>query len=290
MPIEITPDVVRQVAARLGLQPSAIITPQMQQVIRQLQAQLGLPETGFPDGRLLQQLGVPLGPRARRAAPPMQSAAPPAPPRTVTSEAAKVISKTFGGPPSTPRTPPDEGLRKTQQMLNAYFKGHVIEEDGITGPHTTGAITEFQKAEGLAETGRMDDKTHDLLVKRTSGDSSWLSDVGDWFGRQLHRTGADDDAWKAETQELGQQAQDIISRAINTEMNQGTLKGLNKLLNDAGYPKAATAVLAAKPVPKKPAGKTAASGSIGYFPDPYFGRYPAMLGPWWLQPHPIAGW
>jgi peptidoglycan hydrolase-like protein with peptidoglycan-binding domain len=82
------------------------------------------------------------------------------------TDAVKVISKTFGGPPSTPGTGPDEGVKKNQQMLNSYFGSHVLNVDGYAEQLTTGAIKEFQKAEGLEATGTMDSTTHDLLVKR----------------------------------------------------------------------------------------------------------------------------
>jgi peptidoglycan hydrolase-like protein with peptidoglycan-binding domain len=269
-PVSVTPDVVSQIAARLNLRTNGLITPEMQQAIKGLQAQLGLPQTGFPDARVLQQLGIGV-----HAAPARTRLSAPA---TPTKEAANVVSKTFGGPPSTPATGPDEGLRKTQQMLNAYFKGHVIEEDGIAGPHTTGAITEFQKAEGLEPTGRMDSATHDLLAKRTSGgDSPSPGGILSW----LHKTGVGDGDWKAETQSLGQFDQDVIAKVISSESNQGIVKRVGKMLGDAGFPKAAAAVLVK-------AGGTATTG-FGYFSDPYFGWSPeaygayGAYGPWWPQ-------
>ena len=41
-------------------------------------------------------------------------------------------------------------------MLQGYYKGAI---DGIPGPQTRAAITEYQKAQGLPQTGRMDTQT-----------------------------------------------------------------------------------------------------------------------------------
>jgi hypothetical protein len=51
-----------------------------------------------------------------------------------------------------------EQVRELQKILNdkGYEAGPV---DGIIGPRTTNAITEFQKSEGLASTGSADEET-----------------------------------------------------------------------------------------------------------------------------------
>lgn len=261
-PQTISPEMVKEAARRLNavfgtnFRVDGITTTEMQRTIKSVQQQFGWSPTGFPDAKLLAQLG--------RI---MRDAAQPG----VVTDAAKVISKTFGGPPSTPATGPDEGVKKTQQMLNSYFKNHVLSEDGYLGPLTTGAIKEFQKAEGLQDTGSMDDKTHDLLVKRANDGAPWLS----------HKTGAaGGNDWKAETQSLPQFSQDVLGKIVSSETNPRTLKSVGKILGAAGYPKTAAAVLA------KAGG---ASATSGFFPDPYYGYYPLLYGPWWTAYGPY-GW
>lgn len=251
-------EVARQLNATFGtnLRVDGIITTEMQRTIKSVQQQLGMAPTGFPDGRLIAQLGKIARDTAKAP---------------VMTDVAKVISKTFGGPPSSPKTGPDEGVKKTQQMLNSYFKSHALSEDGYLGPLTTGAIKEFQKAEGLQDTGSMDDATHDLLVKRASDGAPWLSP----------RTGASGgDDWKAETQDLPQFSQDVLGKIISSEANSRTLKSVGKILGAAGYPKAAAVVLA------KAGG---ASATSGFFPDPYYGYYPLTHGPRWTTYGPY-GW
>ena len=41
-------------------------------------------------------------------------------------------------------------------MLQGYYKGAI---DGIPGPQTRAAITKYQKAQGLPQTGQMDTQT-----------------------------------------------------------------------------------------------------------------------------------
>jgi peptidoglycan hydrolase-like protein with peptidoglycan-binding domain len=82
--------------------------------------------------------------------------------------AQNLISKTFGGPPSMPKTKSggaDFGVQETQHMLNTFFQGHVIKEDGKMGPRTKDAIVQFQQAQKLPQTGIVDQKTHDFLVQ-----------------------------------------------------------------------------------------------------------------------------
>src|SRR5208282_3571895 len=67
------------------------------------------------------------------------------------------------------------------------------------------------------------------------------------LARSTDLTGAaGDDSWKAETQDLGPFPQSVIARIIQAETDQRTLKSVAKVLGDAGYPKAAAAVLASK--------------------------------------------
>lgn len=263
-PQSISPEMVKNAARLLNavfgmnLRADGIITTEMQQAIKSAQQQMGLQPTGFPDAKFLALF------RARNV---------PVPKSSATDDATKIISKTFGGPPSTPATGPDAGVKKTQQMLNSYFKSHVLGEDGYLDLLTTGAIKEFQKAEGLQDTGTVDDKTHDLLVKRVTEGLSSLSDAGSWFPHKTGAAGGDD--WKSETQDLPQFSQDVLGKIISSETNVRTLKSVGKVLGAAGYPKAAAAVLAK-------AG--AAPVTSGFFPDPYYGLYPLAHGPWWADP------
>jgi peptidoglycan hydrolase-like protein with peptidoglycan-binding domain len=280
-PLTVTPEMVREAARQINavfgtsLRADGIISPEMQQIVKQVQQQAGLPATGYPDARLISALGT-LFARAGRAHPGGQTK--PAAKPTVIADAANMISKTFGGPASTASTGPDEGVKKAQQLLNAYFKGHILDEDGIMGPKTIGAITEFQQALGLPTTGKMDDKTHDMLVRLTSESGSLLHDIGSWFGHAGdHATGAGSPGWATETIKLGQAAQAVIDRAIS-ENDPRTLTGLSRALKAAGFPQAAAAT-----APKS--GATATTGGPGYFPDPFFGWYgswadPYTFGPW----------
>jgi uncharacterized membrane protein YgcG len=154
----------------------------------------------------------------------------------VKAEATNFISKTFGGPPSAPKGKPggaDFGVRETQRMLNVFFQGHVIEEDGKMGPRTKDAIVQFQQAQKLPATGIVDSKTHDFLVQVATP----LTRTA--FFSQLH-VGIDQDDWKAETASLGKAAQDIISHAIS-EGDPHTLRSLSKTLSAAGFSRAARA-------------------------------------------------
>jgi hypothetical protein len=163
--------------------------------------------------------------------------------------AQNLISKTFGGPPSMPKTKSggaDFGVQETQHMLNTFFQGHVIKEDGKMGPRTKDAIVQFQQAQKLPQTGIVDQKTHDFLVQistplttnpltqasssRTSFFPSARTSVGALGGGD----------WKAETASLGKAAQDIISHAIS-EGDPRTLTPLSKLLAAAGFSQAASA-------------------------------------------------
>jgi peptidoglycan hydrolase-like protein with peptidoglycan-binding domain len=153
---------------------------------------------------------------------------------------------------------------------------------------TTGAIKAFQKAQGLEDTGIMDSKTHDLLAKHSSVQESaaaMQAQLQAAFGgtaavthamdaADLTGVAVSDDSWRAETQSLGQFSQDVIAKVISSETNQRTLKSVGKVLGDAGYPKAAAAVLA------KSGG---AAATTGFFPDPYYGYYPLVHGPWWAD-------
>jgi peptidoglycan hydrolase-like protein with peptidoglycan-binding domain len=59
----------------------------------------------------------------------------------------------------------DKGVQDAQKMLNTFFQGHVIAEDGKIGPHTIDALKQFQAAQKLPVTGLIDDRTHDFLVQ-----------------------------------------------------------------------------------------------------------------------------
>lgn len=280
-PLAVTPEMVRQIAEQLNavfgtnLRTDGIINPDVQQVIKQVQAELGLPQTGFPDARLLSALGAAHKAHHRKMAKPATSSL---------SEATNVISKTFGGPASTPSTGPDEGVKKAQALLNAYFKDHILDENGIMSPKTIGAIIEFQKALGLPTTGKVDDKTYDMLVRLTSEGGSLFEGSGSWLPlRPTHLTGAPVGGaggdWKSETEKLGHAAQDVIDKAIS-ESDPKTLTGLSRALKAAGFAQAAAAT-----APKTGAGTTATTGGPGYFPDPFFGWYGS-----WADPYTFGRW
>jgi len=122
---------------------------------------------------------VPTAPSSQPQAMPAQRRGPP-PPRSqwqqpppqqhpqADSTVTNLVSKTFGGPPSSPVTKPggaDKGVQDAQKMLNTFFQGHVIDEDGKIGPHTIDAIKQFQAAQKLPVTGIIDGTTHDFLVQ-----------------------------------------------------------------------------------------------------------------------------
>jgi len=249
VPQAVTPDMVNEVIIRINdlfqlrIPAVGLVTADVKQAVAGVQKQLGLQPTGFPDARLLQQLRI-IGTLPERA--PMQvqqQAQVKTPVAPATTQVTNFLSKTFGGPPSSPATGADEGVRKTQRLLNQYFKRNVLVEDGILWTHTTGAIKEFQQVEGLPVTGIMDDKTHDLLEKILTDREG----QPDWW-QSIYRTGAADSsskdaAWLTETKELGPAAQAVISKAI-TEANPRTLQSLNKVFSSAGFPQAAAAVSA----------------------------------------------
>jgi peptidoglycan hydrolase-like protein with peptidoglycan-binding domain len=314
-PQMISPATVRRIATQLNaifgtnFRADGIVTAEMQRTIKSVQQQLGMPQTGFPDARLIAQLA-----RITR-----DEAKP-----SVVADATKVISKTFGGPPSTSAASPDEGVRKTQQMLNSYFKSRgrpsdTIDDDGYAGPLTTGAIQKFQRAEGLEATGNADGNTRNLLAKKSQdlhqgvfateaqraqeSAAAMQAQLQSAFGgistisHGVDATGVDagdpsgyaalvgappsdsDGGWKSETQDLGQGAQAVIAKIIATETNQNTLKSVSKALSAAGYPKAASAVLASKG-----GGAATATGFYGGFE-------PFAYGPWWADSYgPYGQW
>lgn len=105
---------------------------------------------------------------AQSLAQPRRQPIPRKPQPEATATATNFVSKTFGGPPSSPVTKPggaDTGVQSAQRMLNTFFQAHVIDEDGKIGPHTIDAISQFQAAQKLPVTGLIDDKTHDFLVQ-----------------------------------------------------------------------------------------------------------------------------
>jgi peptidoglycan hydrolase-like protein with peptidoglycan-binding domain len=232
-PSTISPDMVREAASRinallhLNLPTTGVLTTELTRAIKQVQQQYGLSPTGLPDAKVLSQL------RKKNSHHDLQKAASP-----LAAQATNFISKTFGGPPSSPSTGPDEGVRKAQTALNAVLKTH-LDVDGIMGPLTSGALKEFQKSKGLAVTGKIDTATHDALEKASGG--SWLSDMGSL----LHLTGAASGDWKSETQSLGQAAQDVISKAIS-EGDARALASLSHSLQAAGFSQAAAACGGAK--------------------------------------------
>jgi hypothetical protein len=79
----------------------------------------------------------------------------------------KFLSKTFGGPPSTPAGGFDDLLLRVQKGLNilALDGSVVLKEDGIYGPESTREIKRFQRTDPtLAPSGLADQRTYARLV------------------------------------------------------------------------------------------------------------------------------
>ena len=270
-PLTITVEMVREAASRLNallhlnLPTTGVITADLSQAVKQMQQQFGLPVTGFPDGQTLNhlrgfaapiaQLAAPAAQAARRVAPELQKVAP------LLTQATNFISKTFGGPPSSASTGPDEGVRSAQKMLNTILKTDALTADGIMGPKTAGALKEFQASHGLPQTGTVDSKTHDALESAASGPG---------FFDRLFKTGADAGDWKSETQSLGDAGQNVISKALD-EGDLRTLRSLGRALKGAGFPQAAAACDA-----KAKAGSSGSSGSSA--PATHAGYYAGFYG------------
>jgi len=129
-------------------------------------------------------------------------------------------------------------------MLNTFFQGHVIEEDGKMGPRTKDALLQFQQAQKLPLTGIIDDKTHDFLVQiATPLTTDPLAEAKRTASASMTRTGAmyvGAADWKAETAALGKAAQNIIAHAMSDKDPQ-TQASLSSTLSAAGFPKAAAA-------------------------------------------------
>jgi len=240
---------VNQIAAKINsmlhtnLPANGLITEDMKRALMSLQSQLGLQPSGFPDDKTLRALGVALdqfGHQGQAAAHQGQAVVRSVAKATPIADAGNFISKTFGGPPSSHATGPDEGVRKVQHMLNTFFGHQVINEDGIMGPPTSGLLSEFQKAQSLPSTGVINSKTQDALEKAVSSGLSALDEVF------AHRTGADSgvSTWKTETQSLGDAAQNIISKVMS-EGDARKIQPLSKMLKLAGFPVTATAVSSA---------------------------------------------
>lgn len=236
-PLTVTPAMVNQIAVKINsllhtnLPANGLVTEDMKRAITSLQSQFGLQPTGFPDEKTLQALGIQAGVvfRNMAKAPPIK-------------EAGNFISKTFGGPPSSHATGPDEGVRKVQHMLNTFYGHQIIDEDGIMGSNTSGLLSEFQKAQGLPNTAIIDSKTQDSLAKIvSSGVSAVNAALDSRTGYYLAGADSGVSTWKSETQSLGDAAQNIIAKVMS-EGDQRKLQPLSKMLKLAGFPVTATAV------------------------------------------------
>lgn len=74
----------------------------------------------------------------------------------------------------------DEGVRATQKLLNDYWHYPFLVEDGVMGSETIRYLTEFQRQQGLPQTGLDDEATHALLLKHPlAWGSNDASDSGD---------------------------------------------------------------------------------------------------------------
>jgi peptidoglycan hydrolase-like protein with peptidoglycan-binding domain len=194
-PVTITPamvsDAARKINAAFGtnLQTDGILTADLQHLLLQVQKELGLPATGYPDEATLMRLGTQLGAAAKPAA-------------KVVTDFKNLVSKSFGGPPSSTATGPDEGLRAAQRALNdaLFFGQKVLVEDGIMGAKTSDALKDFQRSNALPVTGILDKATHDKLIESGKGFFGAIQDSGkSAFGSPSHKTGVygewGGDAW-----------------------------------------------------------------------------------------------
>ncbi len=75
----------------------------------------------------------------------------------------KFVSKMMGGPGAHPAMVPDEDLRGIQRLMNQYFATKVLQEDGIMGDETHRILKQFQKMNGIPETGIPDPATRKVL-------------------------------------------------------------------------------------------------------------------------------
>jgi hypothetical protein len=191
-PTTITPAMVSEAARRINavlgtnLQTDGILTSDLQQMILHVQQQFGLPATGFPDQATLVRLSKQLGTVVKPAATAATSAS-----TSAVADIKNFISKTFGGPPSSSVTGADEGLRAAQRTLNdvLYSGRKVLNDDGIMGPATSGALKDFQRSHGLSVTGIFDSATHDALLK---AGSTFFGKILGPLGSDAHKTGAYD--------------------------------------------------------------------------------------------------
>jgi hypothetical protein len=236
-PLTVTPELVNRIVVALNRQmhvnlpSSGMVTEDVKRALVSIQTQLGITPTGFPDQKTLAALGVSHGHDAQRAS---QIAVRKVSKAAPVTDAGNFISKTFGGPPSTRMTGPDEGVRKTQHLLNTFFGRKVVDEDGLMGSPLSSLIKKFQEMQGLKATGILDSKTQNLINNL------------DFSAAHKVRTGAPTSnsgvsTWKSESQSLGQAAQDVIAHAM-TEGKPQRLATLSKLLKTAGFPVTATAV------------------------------------------------
>jgi len=215
-------------------------------VLKEFQYEQGLPVTGIPNPQTLVRLQKKVAEFISKRAPGRSPLHQPA--SNVKSTATNFISKTFGGPPSSPKTSfgdADFGVQTAQRMLNIFFQGHVIEEDGKMGPRTKEALLQFQQAQKLPLTGVIDNKTHDFLVQiATPLTTDPLAEAKRAASASTTRTGAmyvGAGDWKAETAALGKAAQNIISHAMS-DRDPKTQASLSSTLSAAGFSKAAAAV------------------------------------------------
>lgn len=215
----------------------SIKTPDdLKYAIQEFQYEQGLPTTGVPDPHTLALLRAKVSAYLRQHTPHQ--------PTATKSTATNFISKTFGGPPSAPKTKPggaDFGVQEVQRMLNIFFQGHVIEEDGKMGKYTKDAIVQFQQAQKLPATGVVDQKTHDFLVQIATPLTTDPLAQAKQTASVNTRAGASAGDWKSETASLGKAAQNIIAHAMS-DQDPKTQASLSNALSAAGFPNASAAV------------------------------------------------
>jgi hypothetical protein len=93
-------------------------------------------------------------------------------PRDKAGSVGKFVSKMMGGPGAHPAMKPSEDLRGVQRTLNAYYATKVLNPDGIMGDETHRILKQFQKTNGIPETGIPDPATRKVLKLEQSRQES----------------------------------------------------------------------------------------------------------------------
>lgn len=225
------------------------VPPEMRQWILYFQKQFGLPLTGTLDpktfGALRSHAGL-RGETTRQLPLPRRGVSfPPIPPAPSTSHLPTLAFAIPGPGLSKP------ALMQVQHDINTIFGAHVLDEDGGWGAHTSGALTEIQKAHGLHPSGMLDADTATLVKKLATEGEGFFSKIASSF-----RAGAGGD-WSGEIKSLSAYDQSVIQKVIDTETDPRALDSLSRVLKTAGFPQTSAAVMA------KSSGTTKTGWGIG---------------------------